>query len=402
MSLWYSAGTTAGTNGGTAITGTGTAFVANVRISDAYLAPDGRSYEVAAVVGDTQLTLATAYQGSTFSGAAYQVQPTRGYDQSVLSDLQAFLAAVQGYRDGPLAGRFGDGASGAPGLAFLDDLDTGLRRIAANKMAIQTGGVDRVTLDGVAAKIDVPVTGTAVQSSSVDETSGRLLKVGAFGLGGSVLLSGATDLKDRALRPGLYSYVASATPGGPESAAWNHTLIVNQISADGRRSFISVRTTASTPRIWTGAQSTDTGAILWSEIYTAGTVLGTVSQVAGVPTGAIIEQGSNANGTYTKFADGTMLAQKIVAIPSHNVNVAYGPLFISDNNVMSGNQNFPVAFTEAPGVSVTSVTNGLVVGQVVGGAATVLAWPNSLFFLRGVSTSSVTGNIYLTANGRWF
>lgn len=34
-------------------------------------------------------------------------------------------------------------------------------------------------------------------------------------------------------------------------------------------------------------------------------VLGTVSQSSGVPTGAIIERGSNANGEYTRYADGT-------------------------------------------------------------------------------------------------
>ncbi|MFH5101210.1 integrase, partial [Citrobacter freundii complex sp. 2024EL-00219] len=33
-------------------------------------------------------------------------------------------------------------------------------------------------------------------------------------------------------------------------------------------------------------------------------VVGTVSQSGGVPTGAIIERGSNSNGEYTKFADG--------------------------------------------------------------------------------------------------
>ncbi|MCP3177314.1 hypothetical protein MJO47_09405 [Desulfuromonas sp. KJ2020] len=36
-------------------------------------------------------------------------------------------------------------------------------------------------------------------------------------------------------------------------------------------------------------------------------ILGTVSQSGGVPTGAIIERGSNANGEYVKFADGTLI-----------------------------------------------------------------------------------------------
>jgi hypothetical protein len=43
------------------------------------------------------------------------------------------------------------------------------------------------------------------------------------------------------------------------------------------------------------------------EMYNQGNILGTVSQSGGVPTGAIIESGSNANGEYVKWADGTMM-----------------------------------------------------------------------------------------------
>ncbi|EKD22479.1 MAG: hypothetical protein ACD_85C00011G0003, partial [uncultured bacterium] len=45
----------------------------------------------------------------------------------------------------------------------------------------------------------------------------------------------------------------------------------------------------------------------WREVYTSGSILGTVSQSAGVPTGAVIEQGSNANGEYCRYADGTQI-----------------------------------------------------------------------------------------------
>lgn len=36
-------------------------------------------------------------------------------------------------------------------------------------------------------------------------------------------------------------------------------------------------------------------------------LVGTVSQSGGVPTGAIIERGSNANGEYVRYADGTQI-----------------------------------------------------------------------------------------------
>lgn len=43
------------------------------------------------------------------------------------------------------------------------------------------------------------------------------------------------------------------------------------------------------------------------EFYKRSNILGTVSQSAGVPTGAIIERGSNANGEYVRYADGTQI-----------------------------------------------------------------------------------------------
>jgi len=43
--------------------------------------------------------------------------------------------------------------------------------------------------------------------------------------------------------------------------------------------------------------------------FRRGNILGTVSQSGGVPTGAIIERGSNANGEYVRFADGTQICR---------------------------------------------------------------------------------------------
>lgn len=48
-----------------------------------------------------------------------------------------------------------------------------------------------------------------------------------------------------------------------------------------------------------------------SQVYSRNNILGTVSQSSSVPTGSIIERGSNANGSYIKYADGTMVAYLI-------------------------------------------------------------------------------------------
>jgi len=53
---------------------------------------------------------------------------------------------------------------------------------------------------------------------------------------------------------------------------------------------------------------TTTGRLMRADYgYGPGNLLGTVSQVAGTPTGAVIESGSNANGDYVRFADGTQM-----------------------------------------------------------------------------------------------
>jgi hypothetical protein len=49
------------------------------------------------------------------------------------------------------------------------------------------------------------------------------------------------------------------------------------------------------------------GALSSIEAMLTARGVGTVSEVNGVPTGAMVEHGSNANGTYTKFADGTAI-----------------------------------------------------------------------------------------------
>jgi len=47
-------------------------------------------------------------------------------------------------------------------------------------------------------------------------------------------------------------------------------------------------------------------AIGSGDLYGRDSILGTVSETAGVPTGAVIERGGNSDGLYTKYADGTI------------------------------------------------------------------------------------------------
>ena len=63
----------------------------------------------------------------------------------------------------------------------------------------------------------------------------------------------------------------------------------------------------------------------------------------------LTEKGTNANGTYVKFADGTMVCYGRVTLNSLNMQSAWGSLFISAKLPTT----FPATFFAAPVVSVT-------------------------------------------------
>lgn len=69
-------------------------------------------------------------------------------------------------------------------------------------------------------------------------------------------------------------------------------------------------------------------------------ILGTVSQSGGVPTGAIVQRGSNANGEFVRFADGTQICSREIVIASREY--AAGAAY------EWGNWTFPAAFLVRP------------------------------------------------------
>ncbi|MGS3142209.1 hypothetical protein ACB274_06370 [Aeromonas sanarellii] len=84
----------------------------------------------------------------------------------------------------------------------------------------------------------------------------------------------------------------------------------------------------------------------WVKLFHSGNVVGAVGQIGGVPTGGIIEYGSNANGEYVKFADGTMFCSFSLS-GSYAVQTAVGALF---GESAMRTWTFPAAFAATPQV----------------------------------------------------
>ena len=112
-------------------------------------------------------------------------------------------------------------------------------------------------------------------------------------------------------------YVRSGSVWTLFSPPISDNSVTNAKLADMATQTIKGRTTAGTgdPEDLTAAQARAVLALgsaatrdalgTTGSLYSRDSILGTVSQSGGIPTGAIIERGSNANGEYVRFADGT-------------------------------------------------------------------------------------------------
>ena len=143
---WYRSGTVNVTNNSTSVVGNGTNWTQAVEVGEAFYGPDSKVYEIANVVSDTQLTLATPYQGSTASGQSYVIIPSQSYIRELAAEAAALIANYGATMSAAGAGRFADGTVTAPGIRFTADDDTGVRRTGSNALALVAGGADRVAV----------------------------------------------------------------------------------------------------------------------------------------------------------------------------------------------------------------------------------------------------------------
>lgn len=90
---WLRAGTVTVINSSQTVTGTNADFVTNVRVGDAFIGPDGRSYEVSNVASATVLAIIPVYQGPTVSGATYSIMPVQGYQKDLADQVRGIVNA---------------------------------------------------------------------------------------------------------------------------------------------------------------------------------------------------------------------------------------------------------------------------------------------------------------------
>jgi hypothetical protein len=134
-----------------------------------------------------------------------------------------------------------------------------------------------------------------------------------------------------------------------------------------------------------------------SPVYAQSTILGTVSQSGGVPTGEVIHRGSNDNGEFVRFADGTQICTRMV-----NIGTSAGQFDHTAQNVRQ-RYSYPATFSDTAQVAVAGAMSG-------SGSASEWARLADMVFMGGGDWSVIQRGshtqggqaILLQAIGRWF
>lgn len=111
--------------------------------------------------------------------------------------------------------------------------------------------------------------------------------------------------------------------------------------------------------------------------------------------GYIVESGSNNNGSYIKFSDGTMICYKVTDVITMDLDVAWGSMY--EGSVEIG--QFPANFTETPAISASPFNSGMLVEQA-GANATKNSW-GLVTAVRPTAVQNVSARFYLIAIGKW-
>jgi len=288
----------------------------------------------------------------------------------------------------PAGAALSDGTAAAPALSFAADADTGLSRPAANQIAFVTGGAQRAVLSNAGLKLDVPLTGNAVTQNAQDSTAGRVTRTGDFGVGGYT-----ADASSDAQNVTGFSRATSGTR--PDTSSW-HLMHMGRAAA-GQAAQFALRDGSAT-EAGQAAIRHRTSAGTWSDwnpMIGRQNLLGTVNQTAGVPTGAVMERGSNANGDYVRFADGTQICTRICDV---NVASTTSQSFTTAAAFVSGGiTGATVSYLTSTPHAALQMTNIRAFGC-----------SQSTFFLRlltpGTSSDAASNGerIVMTATGRWF
>lgn len=349
----YKTGTAAVTNGSAIVTGTGTAWLANVAPGDGFtIAGTGVTYDVGSVDSDTQITLSAPYAGTTGSGLTYTV--FRDFEEN----------------------------TGAPEMT-QGDIETATVFTRAIRKIGQRLGLATSTVAGIVEKATTAESESAA-SEKFPDAAGVHAAFNQYGVG-SLSSINDLDLNDTRTLNAAFPTTASPNPDGTRSGSIIHLglngTVAQQLALGENTDSVYFRRRRLS--VWNP----------WRYLFHNANILGTASQSAGIPTGAIIERGNNADGEYTKFADGFM--------ECWNSAFLVKPSADSTTGAKSASWTYPSAFISEPSVvaSIKASDPTAIGGPCVGPTPSTSACD-----IRYEQKASSAIDVFscVSARGRWF
>jgi hypothetical protein len=261
--------------------------------------------------------------------------------------------------------------------------------IATDNVLVAFGKIqNRLSQLGTAANANLT-------TSAADYTAGRVLKVGDYGTnGGDALLLDTAVNWDTITAIGEFFIPAASGTNNPASG--NNTLL--KVARTGGNTFKQYAYQLGSARYYSRAYSNGAWTA-WDRNVVRGDIVGTVGWANGVPTGAIVEYGTNANGSFVRYADGTQICWRRIAVNSANYTVA---TYLKGSDA-AGSAAFPAAFAAIPAVTCTAQSYDT---NTEGFWASCYVQPTQINWgsWRALSTQAYTsgGALNLVAVGRWF
>lgn len=278
---WYRTGKVAITAGQNTVTGTDTNFSANARVGDAFQGPDGRWYEVTNIASSKVLSILPVYQGETVAAGSYGLAPMQGYVKESADRLRAITDGMESIEADVEA-------------AHQSALDAAASATAAGALA------DQASQDRTAAQAAAGAAQASQQAAAGSSTSAGQSAQEALGYRNSAQTSASQA-----------SASADAAAASAAAAAESEHNVSHKANSGANSDITSLSGLTTPLSVGQGGTGGTTQAAardgLGLKSAAVADILGTVSQTGGVPTGAIIEEVSNANGVYVKLASGSMI-----------------------------------------------------------------------------------------------
>jgi hypothetical protein len=185
-----------------------------------------------------------------------------------------------------------------------------------------------------------------------------------------------------------------------DGSTWQDALILNAAAGE-----VQIDLPITGEAVQQSASDVTAGRLMRADYgYGPGTLLGVVSETGGNPTGAVIERGSNANGDYVRFADGTQICTFEATMTQDGIaKLAY-------------DWTYPIGFVSGakPVVNMTLIdetsassgpANFAYCGARFGGGATAHTQATLRLYRRNGGTDFApadTMDVTVCAIGRWF